>query len=388
MKANGLQTEKRRSVRNRFALVFLFAPLCALANSINVVTDYKCPNDGSADAAASINQAIQAAKGEPVIIPSGTYLLNASIVPVSGTVLEISPDAEMRRGWDGGNSSTNGALINSFMNPVAKTIEGPVGVAIRGGRWTNPGNKYTGRVLNIYGKRWNLDGLRVESWGSLDFPSTCIGVIGEDITGKNIYAAGSGRIHGQAGIRVLAGAHVRFSDCYIESGDDTFCAFPVENKEGFASGIPLSDVVFERCKGVSYNARFLACGLTVNANRGHSASDQESLNSVTVSNIQFIDCEGASERPSAFAAAFYVALANPSPDAAVRGIQFIRCIGRSPKTAEDTIRVSSSNKAMIGDITFTDCATFGAGKPLKVIGDAKNITFVRHSYNGNPITLP
>ena len=368
--------------------IMLLLPAVTHAAAVDVVADFHCPNDGTADAAPAINRAIKAAEGRPVVIPAGLYLLEGSIVPIAHTTLEISPEAELRRGWNGGNGGKSGAMINPVMRGKSRTIDGPTDVVIRGGRWTNPGNQFTGRVVCVYGKRWLLDGLKVESWGTGDAGSICISVIGEDIEGKNIHAVGSGKIVGQAGVRVLSGRRIRFSDCYMEAGDDTFCAFPVELKKSFSAGIDLSDVVFERCKGISFAARFLACGLTVNPSLGHSVTEPDQLNAVKVSQIRFVDCEGESRRPGSFAPAFFVILANPSTDAAVREIEFIRCTGKSPDAARDTVRIASPNGARIGSVVLRDCRTSGGKQAALVAQDAREISFLGHTYNNKPFAFP
>jgi polygalacturonase len=350
-------------------------------DAIDVVRDYSCRNDGGADAAAAINRAIAEAVRRTVFVPEGVYLLESSIEPVSGTRLCLSPKAEMRRGFDGGNGNTKGALIQGD-----KSFD-TTDVRIRGGRWTNPGNKYTGRVANIIGENWTLDFLKVTSWGTASQAAICIAVFGDNITLRHCEARGSAKRLGQAGVRVLAGTNVRVADCYFESGDDTFCAFPVEVASSFGSGRPLGNVTFELCRGKSFEARFLACGLTaVNSMRKHGATLAD-LNNVHVSGIEFVDCEGASLCKRPFGPAFFVANANPNPGAAVANIRFVRCAGRVTEQADQCVKITAKDGAICEQITFDQCKISGGSKEAITINRGpRKVLFKDCVVNGTPYT--
>ena len=177
-------------------------------------------------------------------------------------------------------------------------------VQIRGGRWTNPEHHWVGRVFTILGDRWTIDSVQVDSWGTPSQGSICISVLGNGIVIRNCRAVGSSGREGQAGMRIESGKNIRVSDCYIESGDDTFCAFPTERAGSFGAGLPIEDVVFERCRGKSFKARFLACGLTAVNSLVKKNASLADLNNVSVSHISFLDCHGESVCEKPFAPAF------------------------------------------------------------------------------------
>lgn len=335
---------------------------------IDVVAEGCCPNDGNGDAAASINAVIAKAGGRTVYVPEGVYLLEGSIVPVSGTRLVVSGKAEMRRGFDGGNGSRRGALIQGDPSFTTKDV------SITGGTWTNPGNKFSGRVINLIGQHWTVESVVVQSWASHAEGSICMAVFGSDIVVRKCRMVGSARRRGQAGIRVMSGSNIRVTDCYVESGDDAFCAFPVERANSFGAGRSLQDVLFERCRGKSFDARFLACGLTaVNSlNKGQATLD--GLNNVKVSDITFTDCQGESACERPFAPAMFVASANPNPNAGVSGIRFIRCIGRVTGDAEQCVKVAATAGATCSDVVFDDCTiTGGIREPVTVTRGCRSV---------------
>jgi hypothetical protein len=337
------------------AILAVSHPVIA-ADTIDVVKEFNCPHDGTRDAAQVINRAIGEAKGKTVCIPKGVYLLEGSIVPVSATQLVLDAEAEMRRGFDGGNSSQAGALVQG--DKSLKTID----VQIHGGRWTNPDHRWPGRVFAIVGDRWTLDRVQVDSWGTPSQGSICISVLGNHVEIRQCRAVGSCGREGQAGIRVESGKHIRVADCYIEAGDDAFCECPVERASSFGAGLPIDDVVFERCRGKSFKARFLACGLTaVNSLTKWNASLAD-LNNVSVSNVTFIDCQGESVGEKPFSPAFFVVCANPNQGAAVHDVKFIRCSGKVAATAEQCVKIAAREGAICKGITLDDCHLQGGKK--------------------------
>lgn len=365
-----------------FLLLALAAPgSLHAADHIDVVRDRSCPNDGTTDVASTINRAIADAKGQLVYIPKGIYLLKSSIVPVSGMRLVLSSGAEMRRGFDGGNGSTSGALIQGSRSFDVKDV------VIQGGRWTNPENKHTGRVATVIGENWKLESLNVTSWGTTTQAAIAFAIFGDNHTIRRCKAVGSGKRLGQAGIRVLAGTDIRVSDCYMESGDDTFCAFPVEMASQFGSGLPLKTVKFERCRGKSFEARFLACGLTaVNAMKKHGVKLSD-LNDVHVSGITFTDCEGASLCRRPFGPAFFVACANPNEDAAVRDVRFQRCVGEVTSEADQCVKISAKADAACDGIVFEACKLSGGKKePITITRGCGQVSFKDCVVNGTQYT--
>ncbi len=216
----------------------------------------------------------------------------------------------MRRGFNGGNGDGRGALIQGAPSFAVNDV------TVVGGTWTNPDHAYSGRVITVVGRRWLVDSLRVTSWAPSQGTSSCMNLAGDDLMVRNCVFTGSARLINQDGIRVMCGARIRVSDCYVEAGDDCFCAFPTEALGGPLSGRALSDVAFERCFGLSFAARFLACGETaVNVFLGKATMPQ--LNAVQVRGITFTDCVGMSLATVAHAPAFFVVSADTNPGASV-----------------------------------------------------------------------
>jgi hypothetical protein len=343
------------------AILVVSYPVIA-ADTVDVVKDFGCPQDGTRDVAKVINRAIREANGKTICIPKGVYLLEESLVPVSGTQLVLDPQAEMRRGFDGGNGTQTGALIQG--DKSLKTTD----VQIRGGRWTNPGHRWVGRVFAILGNRWTLDSVQVDSWGTPSQGSICISVLGNDVAIRNCRAVGSAGREGQAGIRIESGKHIRVSDCYIEAGDDAFCAFPTERARSFGAGLPIEDVVFERCRGKSLKARFLACGLTAVNSLVKKNATLADLNNISVSGISFVDCHGESVCEKPFAPAFFVVCANPNKGAAVHDVKFVRCSGEVAATADQCVKITATEGAVCRGITLDDCRLLGGTKELVTVG--------------------
>lgn len=321
-------------------------------DAVDVVKVFGVPNDGGGGAAQAINRAIAAAAGRALFFPAGTYLLEDSIRPVTGTRLYFSPDAEMRRGFDGGNGDGRGALIQGAPSFAVEDV------TVVGGVWTNPNHAYAGRVLTAIGRRWLVDSLRVTSWAPVRAPSSCVNLAGDDLTMRNCLLTGSaGRIN-QDGIRVMCGTRLRIADCYVESGDDCFCAFPTESTQGALRGHGLSDVKFARCAGVSTQARFLACGETaVTVLQGRAAMAQ--LNAVPVSGIHFVDCVGMSLAPVAHAPAFFVVSADTAPGAGVTGVRFTGCLGVGGPAAAQGALLNAAPGARCADLVLENCAVYG-----------------------------
>jgi hypothetical protein len=326
------------------------------AGAVDVVKESGVPNDGQTGAASAINRAIAQAAGRALWFPAGVYLLDDSIRPAGGTKLYFSPEAEMRRGFDGGNGDGKGALVQGAPSFAVGDV------VIVGGRWTNPGNRYSGRVFTAIGRNWLIDSARVTSWAPVDAGSSCANLAGDDMTIRNCVFTGSvKRIH-QDGIRVMCGTRIRITDCYVESGDDAFCAFPAEVDKVALSGRDLSDVVFERCAGFSGAARFLACGLTSAVSlqtRGAAISD---LNKVRVSAIHFVDCTGMSMATREHAPAFFVVCANPNAGVKVEDITFTRCTGVSGPAAAQGALVTATEGARCAHVVLEKCEIFGGQK--------------------------
>jgi hypothetical protein len=184
---------------------------------------------------------------------------------------------------------------------------------------------------------------------------------GDDLTVRNCVFTGSARLINQDGIRVMCGARIRVSDCYVESGDDCFCAFPTEASTGPLSGRALSDVAFERCYGCSFAARFLACGETaVNVFLGKATMPQ--LNAVPVRGITFTDCVGMSLAAVAHAPAFFVVSADTNPGASVAEIRFSGCLGVGGRAAAQGALLNAAPGARCSRLTLEKCEIFGGQK--------------------------
>ncbi len=323
--------------------------------AVDVVKTSGVPNDGKVGAAQAINEAIRSAAGRPLYFPEGIYLLDDSIRPLSGTKLYLSPRAEMRRGFNGGNGDGRGALIQGAPSFAVNDV------TVAGGNWTNPDHVYSGRVLTVIGSRWVVDSLRVTSWAPAQGTSSCVNLAGDDLTLRNCVLTGSARLINQDGIRVMCGARIRISDCYVESGDDCFCAFPTETRQGALSGRELSDVAFERCFGFSTAARFLACGETaVSVFLGKATMPQ--LNAVRVHGITFTDCVGMSLATVAHAPAFFVVSADTNPGASVAEVRFAGCVGVGGTAAAQGALLNAAPGARCSGLTLEKCEIFGGQK--------------------------
>jgi hypothetical protein len=320
--------------------------------AVDVVRDCGVPNDGSRGAAQAINQAIRSAGGRALFFPAGIYLLEDSIRPITGTKLNFSPQAEMRRGFDGGNGDGWGALVQGAPSFAVSDV------TVAGGEWTDPGHAYSGRVLTVIGRRWLIDSLRVTSWPPRQASSSCVNLAGDDLTLRNCVLTGwAGRIN-QDGIRVMCGTRIRIADSYVESGDDCFCAFPTEASHGPLSGRDLNDVRFERCFGASAAARFLACDeIAVNIRPGTAA--MAALNAVRVSGINFTDCAGMSLATAPHAPAFFVVSADAIPAASVSAVRFDGCLGVGGRSAAQGALINAAPGTRCSDIILQKCQIFG-----------------------------
>ncbi|HEX3729350.1 MAG TPA: glycosyl hydrolase family 28-related protein [Opitutaceae bacterium] len=352
--------------------------LPAPSDAVDVTKGFGVPADGSRDAAAPINRAMREAHGRALYFPPGTYLLMDSIRPVSGSQLYFSSHAEMRRGFNGGNGDGRGALVQGAFNfSVAD-------VTVVGGVWTNPDHACVGRVLTAIGSRWTIDSLRVTSWAPAQGPSSCVNLAGDDLTLRNCVLTGSAGKINQDGIRVMCGAHIRISDCYVESGDDCFCAFPTEFNRGPLSGRGLSDVAFERCFGASAAARFLACGETAVTVFLHQAA-MDQLNAVPVSGIRFAACRGMSRAAAAHAPAFFVVSADTNSGASVANIKFVGCVGLGGRSADQGALINAAPGARCADITLEQCEIFGGRRQvLTVTPGPTGVRIVACRLNGVP----
>ena len=365
-----------RAERRRIEQLAGLATAAPPADAMDAVRTYAVPSDGSRDAAAAINRAIRAAGGRPLFFPAGIYLLGDSIRPIAGTKLYFSPQAELRRGFEGGNGDGRGALLQGPASFAAHDV------VVVGGNWTNPEHRYSGRALTIIGSRWEVDAIRVSSWGPAQAPSSCVNVAGTDIAMRRCVLTGSAGKINQDGIRVMCGERITISDCYVESGDDCFCAFPTETNQGVLTGRGLADVRFERCFGFSTAARFLACGETaVTVLLGRATMSQ--LNAVPVSGIRFEDCAGLSETSAPHAPAFFVVSADTAPGATVSAIRFVGCAGIGGRAAMQAGLLNTAPGARCTDIIMEHCSLAGGrGKVLTITPTCSAVRIVDCSLDG------
>lgn len=332
--------------------------------------------NSSDDATVRINQAIASASATPgdrvVLQAGGTYfLISGSIVPVNNTQLISSSTTWIKRKWDGGNGAQTGAMIN----PNASTHANDV--VIDGGNWTNVVGTtlYVGRVINLIGDRWTVKNMDVKSWGKPGSPSIMIAPMGSDIEIFNLNGIGCPHEVGNAGIRVLYGSNISVHDSYIESGDDTFCAFPTEYNTAFGSGIAIDTVIFTNCTGKSWAARFLACGKTQND------LDPATWNDAPVRHITFMDCTGSSVSDKPAVPAIYVVNENFHTNAVVFDVVFDHCtvtpstVAKTSATVRGIKRVTASAVPDLRAITFDTCTINAAtDRCLDFQGEANGTT--------------
>lgn len=252
--------------------------------------DFGVVQDGVTDDAAALQTAITTCAGLGLTLMGGdgTCMLDAPLNIPSNLNWVMTPGCIHIGNFASG--SNMGFLGQTNVTTTGTKISN---VLIRGGFFTHPDNTdtYKGRMCFLWGDNIVLDSIVFENAATGGFLF---------IGGNYFYVRGvrclNGAQHGGVeGIRVFGAGDnlgtpgVICSDCYAESGDDTFQLVVAANNTGTTQPLTNLDIYnsgFVNCHGISYFARIMSAG-QVNL---HGSTTM----TANIQNFWFIGCSGQS----------------------------------------------------------------------------------------------
>lgn len=273
---------------------------------------------GGIDMAPLINEAIIAciAAGVPLLIGPGLYRCNSSIVVRTGLRLLCSPLAEFRAHF--GVAQTQGLVTVPSVVAAITQATRERDIVIQGGVWGLDGqldgagewtSNYTACVFLLYVDDLSLIDTTVDGYG----PGRAWQLAGDRVAGRGNRAVNAVRTGGAGGCRFIGGRWFRWSDSYIESGDDCFQFVPggtVTNPNSW-NNLSIEDGQYVNCTGYSYTARILVVGL-------ESSGASTGLMTASIKNCAFIGCKGLGGGSS-------VSIQNRDSSGVIDGIDIIGC---------------------------------------------------------------
>jgi hypothetical protein len=180
--------------------------------------------DGSADAASGLNTLLAA--GGTVILPPGTYRLDAQLVIPANTTLWCLPGVVMRRNWAGtvGDKNGNATIRNDnavwsefLVDPGPYVItDWDDDITIIGGTWTATADTNIGACFLLTATRnLRLHGVTVER----TYEDWAFALGGEGLRASNLAVLDNQAVF-EDGIHVIHGSDISIHADVVNSGDD------------------------------------------------------------------------------------------------------------------------------------------------------------------------
>jgi hypothetical protein len=180
--------------------------------------------DGSADAASGLNTLLAA--GGTVIVPPGTYRLDAQLVIPANTTLWCLPGAIMIRNWGGtaGDKNGNATIRNENAVWTALSVDpGPYvitdwddDITIIGGTWTATADTNIGCCFLLTATRnLRLQGVTVER----TYEDWAFALGGEGLRASNLAVLENQAVF-EDGVHVIHGSDISIHADLVNSGDD------------------------------------------------------------------------------------------------------------------------------------------------------------------------
>lgn len=252
--------------------------------------DFGVAQDGTTDDAANLQNAITtcASLGLTLLGGDGTCKLLSPLNIPSGLNWQMTPGCIHNGVFLSG--STMGFLGQTGVTTSGTKISG---VRIKGGQFTHPDNTdtYKGRMCFLWGNDIVLEDIVFRNAATGGF----LFIGGNEFYIRNVRCYNGAQHGGVEGIRVFGSGDssgttgVVCSDCYAESGDDTFQLVVAANNTGTTQPLTNLDIYnsgFINCHGISYFARIMSAG---QVNLGGSTTM-----TANIKNFWFVACSGQS----------------------------------------------------------------------------------------------
>jgi Ca2+-binding RTX toxin-like protein len=209
-------------------------------------------------------------------VPPGTYRLDASVTPVNNTSVVAalgetpSQSAVFVRNFDGG-SGLSGALVQ-----IGTDTEATDGVTWWGGEFTDPGNQFSGRVIQLIGEGNEVGHFQIDSFKKVGVPSQAINLTAcSNIYLHDFNIDGSPMDEGSAAFRLIGNTNVIIENGFARVGDNVVEISTTPDGSPLASDADNANIFVNQITGASGVASTFFAGIAA----------QQTSSSATIENI-------------------------------------------------------------------------------------------------------
>jgi hypothetical protein len=305
-------------------------------NGIINAKEYGAKGDGVTDDTAAIQAALNAAVGQTLYIPEGTYMVAAGSNDTSPSgaytifrgALEIPSNSHLKLD----PSATIKCITTSFNNGSALWCFEKSNITIEGGVVEGDRSTHTG----VGGEQ--LHGITIAG---------CENVTVRNVTAKNWWGDG-----------IYVGYKANGSPSQHVVIDGVICD---NNRRQGMSVVSVIDLSVSNSSFINTNGTAPECGVDV---------EPDPISGVC-RGIKFVNCFFDNNSGSGFLAAPQASIANPANDGVVQGLELVNCFSRNNDLSGFSIR--SDGIGVIYEPALTNC---------HAIGNVQHGFFINSVYNG------